>query len=294
MHKAKHSKFRNTGLLFELLTRQTTADILAGKDESVAKNLLFKYFSPNSELGKELILYNFLMNETAKNELWAEKYVMTALKQREKINSKKLFTQKYNLIKEINSAYSAETLLRSTIKNYKTLASIYKIFESHVSEDSKFELHEIIQARNCVCENLCGDKKKSELIKDETVKLYREQSEDIRLLSYKLLISSINDKYKNLDERQKALLRAFINDVTNTGSLAKLIDEEVKTIKSDLTELMKSIDSNVIRIKITETIKQLEKVTPTKSVKDNQIMVLLLSYELINEIKSVISDTKSK
>ena len=63
MHKAKHSKFRNTGILFELLTRQVTSDILSGKDESFAKNILFKYFSENKELGKELQLYNFLVNE---------------------------------------------------------------------------------------------------------------------------------------------------------------------------------------------------------------------------------------
>ena len=49
MHKAKHSKFKNTGILFELLTRQITADIIGGKDESAAKQILFKYFSENTE-----------------------------------------------------------------------------------------------------------------------------------------------------------------------------------------------------------------------------------------------------
>ena len=129
MYKAKHSKFRNTGLLFELLTRQVTADILAGKDESSAKNLLFKYFSPNTELGREWQLYNFLVNEKAKDETLAEKYITITLKQREKLDNKKLAEQKYNLIKEINDVYSAETLLKSSLKNYKLFASIYKLFE---------------------------------------------------------------------------------------------------------------------------------------------------------------------
>ena len=59
MHKkAKHSKFKNAGILFELLTRQITADILAGRDETFTKNLMFKYFHESKELGKEAQLAN--------------------------------------------------------------------------------------------------------------------------------------------------------------------------------------------------------------------------------------------
>jgi hypothetical protein len=196
MYKAKHSKFRNTGLLFELLTRQVTADILVGKENSPAKSLLFKYFSPNTELGGEWQLYNFLVNERAKDEPQAEKYISIALKQKSKLDRKKLSEQKYNLIKEINSVYSAENLLKSSLKNYKLFASIYKLFEDYVNENLKFNLNEIIQARNCICENLCGTSKKksNDSEDDEYIKIYREQSEDIRMLSYKLMIDSLNEK----------------------------------------------------------------------------------------------------
>lgn len=288
MHKAKHSKFRNTGLLFELLTRQVTADILAGKDESPAKNLLFKYFSPNTELGREWQLYNFLVNEKAKDETLAEKYISITLKQREKLDNKKLVEQKYNLIKEINSVYSAETLLKSSLKNYKLFASIYKLFEDHINNKIKFDIQEIIQARNCISENLCGVKKKITESEDDIIKVYKQQSEDIRMLSYKIMVDTLNEKYKGLDQNQKRLLREFINNITNTNSLNLLINEEVESVKKELTELSSKVDSDVIRIKITETVKQLDKVKPSKNVKDNQIMVLLLSYELIKEIKSQI------
>lgn len=287
MYKAKHSKFRNTGLLFELLTRQVTADILAGKDESSAKDLLFKYFSPNTELGREWKLYNFLVNEKVKDETQAEKYIGVVLKQRSKLDNKKLIEQKYNLIKEINSVYSAETLLKSSLKNYKLFASIYKLFEDHINNNIKFDIKEIIQARNCINENLCGIKKNiSESTEDEVVSLYKQQSEDIRMLSYKIMVDSLNEKYKGLDQNQKRLLREFINNITNTNSLNTLIVEEVDAVKKELTELSSKVDSDVIRIKITETIKQLDKVKPLKNVKDNQVMVLLLSYELIKEIKN--------
>ena len=288
MYKAKHSKFRNAGLLFELLARQVTADILAGKDESSAKNLLFKYFSPNTELGREWQLYNFLVNEKAKDETLAEKYITITLKQREKLDNKKLAEQKYNLIKEINDVYSAETLLKSSLKNYKLFASIYKLFEDHINNKIKFDIQEVIQARNCISENLCGIKKKTPEAEEEVIKNYKLQTEDIRMLSYRIMVDSLNKKYQDLDHNQKRLLREFINNITNSNSLNLLINEEVETVKKELTELSSQIDSEVIRIKINETVKQLDKVKPLKSVKDNQVMVLLLSYELIKEIKSQI------
>lgn len=289
MHKAKHSKFRNTGLLFELLTRQVTADILAGLDESSAKNLLFKYFSPNTELGREWRLYHFLVNESSKDELNAEKYINAALKQREKIDSKKLIQQKYNLIKEINSVYSADSLLRSSLKNYKLMASIYKVLEDHVNIKSKFELDEIIQARTFICEHLCGGNVKQVTVEDESISLYKKQTEDIRLLSYKIMVDTLNEKYNGLDSNQKRLLREYINSITNSETLSNLIKEEVDTVKKELVQLSEKIDCNVVKIKVNETINQLDKVKPSKSVKDNQVMVLLLSYELIKEIKSKIN-----
>lgn len=288
MQKAKHSKFKNTGILFELLTRQVTADILAGKDESAAKNLLFKYFTESKELGKEWQLYNFLLNEKAKDELHAEKYINVILKQREKLDSKKLTEQKYNLIKEIKENYPIDDLLKSSIKNYKIHASIYKIFENHVSSSSKFEVKELIQSRNTVTENLCGKKNLISESEDDLVNFYKQQNEDIRLLSYKLLVDSLNEKYKDLDNNQKRLLKEYINNISNTNSLNDFVKNEIDVIKESLSDLLEKINDNVLKIKINEVTKQLESINCKKSLKDNQITVLLLSYELIKEIKNQI------
>ena len=286
MHKAKHSKFRNTGILFELLTRQVTSDILSGKDESFAKNILFKYFSENKELGKELQLYNFLVNEVAKDETQAEKYIEIVLKQRDKLNQKSLTSEKYNLIKEIKDVYPINDLFKSSIKNYKVLASIYKTFENHTDKNSKFDVKEIVSSRTSIVENLCGTKKVNKEIEDELISVYKQQNEEVRLLSYKILIESLNEKYKDLDSSQKNLLKEYINSISNTNSLKKLIDSEVTNVKKQLSELTNKISDDVIKIKINETVKQLDSVNKFNLVKDNQVMVLLLSYELIKEIKN--------
>lgn len=288
MHKAKHSKFRNTGILFELLTRQVTSDILSGKDESFAKNILFKYFSESKELGKELQLYNFLVNEVAKDETQAEKYIEIVLKQRDKLNQKSLTSEKYNLIKEIKDVYPINDLFKSSIKNYKVLASIYKIFENHGDKNSKFDVKEIVTSRTCIVENLCGIKKANKETEDEMINVYKQQNEEVRLLSYKILVESLNEKYKDLDSNQKNLLKEYINSISNTNSLKTLIDNEVTNVKKQLAELTNKISDDVIKIKINETVKQLDNVKKFNLVKDNQVMVLLLSYELIKEIKNQI------
>lgn len=285
MQRAKHSKFKNTGLLFELLTRQVTADILAGKEESPAKNLLFKYFSQNKNLGKEWQLYNFLVNENAKDENQAEKYIGIVLKQREKLNNKELMSEKYELIKEVKSLYPLDDLLKSNVKNYKIFASIYKLLEDHVNNNIKFDVKEIVQSRTCILENLCGVKKAKKESDDELLNYYKQQNEEIRLLSYKLLVESLNEKYKDLNTDQKLLLKEYINNISNTNSLHNFIIKSVDSVKYQLNELSKKIDDNIIKIKINETVKQLENIKPNKTIKDNQVMVLLLSYELIKEIK---------
>jgi hypothetical protein len=121
---------------------------------------------------------------------------------------------------------------------------------------------------------------------DNLINIYKQQSEEVRLLSYKLLIESLNEKYKGLDTNQKNLLKEYINNISNTNSLNKLIVSEIENVKSQLTECLSKIDNDIIKIKINEVVKQLNNVKPSSNVKDNQIMVLLLSYELLKEIKN--------
>lgn len=284
--KLRHSKFRNTGILFELLTKQITADILAGKENSEAKTLLFKYFKESNELGKEWRLYNFLLNEKVKDEVHAERFLSVIVEQRKKLHNNKLAEEKYNLIKEMKELYPIDQFLKASIKNYKVLASTYKIFEDASSKDAKFDVKEVFQAKTCIIENIADSNKRSITESEELIKFYQQQSEDIRLLSYKLLVEGLNKKYSNLDDNQKSILREYINNVSNTNSLGEYVCGKIDEVKQKLIEVSsKILDSEVIKIKINEVTKQLDKVRPTNSiVKDNQIMSLLLSYELLKEV----------
>ena len=287
MHKSKHSKFKNTGILFELLTRQITADILAGKDESAAKQILFKYFSENTELGKEYQLYTFLLNEKARDVSHAERMISVVLESRSQLNDQRLAQQKYDLIREIKELYPIDSFLKGNIKNYRIFASIYKVFENKTA--SKFDVKEVIQSRESIIECLCNaSAKKSDNNDENLLEHYKKQSEDIRLLAYKLLLEGIKTKYKDFDDNQKNLIREYILNISNTNCLSKYVSDEIEKVKKQINESRNKIkDNQVVSIKLSEISNVLDKVKPTTVVKDNHIMALLLSYELIKELNSL-------
>jgi hypothetical protein len=284
----RHSKFKNTGILFELLTRQVTADILAGKNESSTKELLFKYFRENTELGKEWGLYSALLSHKLLDENKAERFVSVILDARRKLSRKRLNQEKYDLIKEIKDLYPLDDLFKAPIRNYRMLASIYKVFEDGVSDNVRFNVNEVFVAKTCIVEHIV-DKPKSVIKETEDEQLidcYRQQSSETRLLAYELLLEKLNTKYSTvLDDDQKAVLREYIYNIANTNSLGNFVRGKVAEVKTQLTEVVKKIQDNVARIKVNEVVHQLDKVNPDKIVKDNQIMVLLLSYELLKECR---------
>ena len=284
--RMRHSKFKNTGILFELLTRQVTADILAGKDTSAAKDLLYKYFHENTELGREWQLYSTLLNEKIKDEPHAERFFSVIIEARKKLNNRKLSLLKYDLIKEIKDNYPIEEMLKAPVRNYRVLASIFKTFEDVASPTCKFDVKEVYQSKNCIVEHIV-DKPKVMHSEDELINYYKLQTEDIRLLTFKLLYEKFEEKYKSiLDDEQKNVLKEYICNVANTNSFDVFVRNKVSEIKVCLTEVVNKIkDSDVMKIKINEVVNQLDKINPGKTVKDNHVMVLMLSYELLKESK---------
>jgi hypothetical protein len=290
MKKLKHSKYKNAGILFELLVRQVTADILNGQEDSKANNILRNYFSESTELGKENRLYRIIMEEKTKDQSSADRLLETIVKSRRKLDERALNLQKYNLIREIRANYPLDDFLKGSISNYKLLASIYKIFEESVNA-VECDPREIFKARNCIVESIAAAKTPTRLVsedeKKDLVKVYQQQNEDVRLLAYKLLVDSFNEKYKGLDDKQKILIREYINNISNTNSLRQYINEEVPLVRQEISELKSKVNNEVVRIKLDETLNQLDKVTKGTLVKENQIMALMLSYELIKELRQI-------
>jgi hypothetical protein len=286
MKKIKHSKVKNTGVLFELLVRQITLEVLNGDKTENAKNIVKEFFASGTELNKELRLYDLLLKEKYNSESKAEMFVDTVSQAHAKLNEGKLAKEKYNLIKQINEKFELEQFLSSPITNYKVLASIYKVFESKKSEN--YDIKDVFNSKVTLIENIIArPSTKTNKIEDtKLIESYKQQDKDLRLLTYKILVETFNKKYTNLDGNQKNLLKEYINNISNTSKFKDYLSVELPKIVSELKSIKAKIQDKVTTIKLSETISVLEKMKIGKSVTDGQVSSIMLSYELIKELKS--------
>ena len=281
MRKIKHAKVRNTGLLFEFLIRQTTADILDKNDNNKAISIIKEKFNSNTELGKELSLYNCLNNKKFKNDKKADYFINEVLNERKKLNNTLLKREKYNLIKQIKESYDLQKFMSSKVNNYKLYASIYKLFEYvDLSPEEK-----TISYFNII-EHVTTDNSSIKL--SETAKNLPDD-EDLRLLTYKTLLEKFNQKYTKLSAAQKNLLREYINNVSNTNSLRDTLKGIVKELKKDLKTHSKNLTDKVVKIKLKEAIKSIDKFcgseNKSETVKDSYVLQTMRYLELLKELK---------
>jgi len=277
--KVKHSKYKNTGILFELLTRQITSDTISGGSNK-ALSILKKYFNSKSELLKEYKIYNALSTKSYQDENKATILVNTLIEAHNKLNRSQLRREKYNLIKELKSTYDLNDFFKAKITNYKTMASIYNLTENKDATplsivDSKVQLIEHIT-------------KPSEKVKKNVVmETYNHEDKNTRLLTQKILLEKFNDKYKGLGENQRILLQEYVNSVSNSPSLKTYINSEIKEVKKQLTQYANTVTDQVVKIKINEAQNLIKPLCKKSSVHDDNVSNLLNYYELVNELKSI-------
>ena len=277
--KIKHSKYKNTGILFELLTRQITSDTISGGDNK-ALTILKKYFNSKSELLKEYKIYNALSTKKYKDENKATILVDTLIEAHSKLNKSQLRREKYNLIKELKSTYDINNFFKAKITNYKIMASIFNITENKDASplsivDTKVKLVEHIT------------KTDKSIKKSIVVENYNKQDKNTRLLTQKILLEKFNEKYKGLGENQKTLLQEYVNAVSNSPALKTYINSEIKKVKNQLTKYSSKITDDVIKIKLNETKNLIKPLCKKSFVHDDNVSNLLNYYELVNELKSI-------
>ena len=295
--KVKHSKYKNTGLLFELLVRQITVDALNGSQDSTAIKLIKKYFNTNSKpLAKELNLYKGLMETKFSSENRATEFIEETLISRTKMSALTLKKEKYNLVKDIKEYYDLEEFFRSKLGTYKELASIYKLFESAADKTSEFAPAEKVQCRQTLIERISGTakvtKKTDDTENDKLFEEYRKQSDELKELAYRSMVKNFNEKYSSLDTRQKTLLREFIYNVSNTNSFREYVNTEVDVVKEELNQLVSKIKDSATKIKVEGIAEHIDRIKNGKVVKDTQLLQLMKYYELVKEIKSVTATPK--
>ena len=280
----KHNKVKNTGILFEILVRQITSDILSGK-QSKALEIMNEFFSSNNELNKELQLYQTLIQEKLSDSNKAEKLIDVVLEQRKKLNNNELRRQKYNLIKAIKENFNAEDFMKTRITDYKIIASVNKLFENAIG--NQVTPIDIVNSKFSLIEHITSKPAEINEVRTKIAEEFEQQNKDVRLLAYKLLIERYNEKYADLNTDQKNLLREYINNMSNNDSLKQYVYSEVTKLKKELNKFSPKIEDKVTQIKLNEVTEQIDKYVQGHIITEDHILTLMRYYQLLKELEII-------
>ena len=280
----KHSKYRNTGILFELLVRQSTSDLMVNKDPKAVK--IFKKYFTNTELGKEYNLYNTITASPKLTESKAEVLVNTVIDQAKKLDREKLDKEKYNLIREIKKHYDLDDFFKAKIQNYKVYASVYTLIENQLTK--KFtDTKQIITNKLTLLEHITKEALTERKVASRVVEEFMKEDKEIRILAYRILVEKFNEKYASLSGDQKDLLKEYINNVSDTKKLRTYLNTKLLEVKTELVDLKSNVGDKVLQIKLNEVLNFIKPLGPNDSIKDEVLIGLMQYYQLISELKAI-------
>ena len=279
--KVKHSKYKNTGILFELLTRQLTSDTITG-NQSKSLSFLKKHFNSKTELLKEYKIYHTFVGKKFKEEGKATMLINTLVEAHGKINKNQLRREKYNLIKEIKDTYNVNDFFKAKITDYKIMASIFNLLENKDASPLS-----IVNSKVTLLEHITGKTLENKPKTNTVLENFGKQDKNTRLLTYKVLLEKFNDKYKGLQDNQKTLLKEYVNSVSNSPALKSYINQEIKEVKKNITRYSKKVEDKAVVVKLSETKNMIKTLDKNKSISDDNVINLLNYYELVNELKNI-------
>lgn len=283
--KIKHSKYKNTGLIFELLVKQVAADTLSRK-ESPAIKVIKKFYTGNTTLVKEFKLYDFVLKNKGVGNKKAETILSTIVEISRKLDVNSLRKQKYELIKELKSHYDLEEFFSIKVESYKPLAALYCLLEAQNTLDL-VDPTVFVDNKTTILEHLTQSKVSQGDVKNALIEEYSKYDKDLRLLTYKILLEKFNDQYKDLLPEQKNILKEFIISANSSTRLRNIVNEEVTLLKKSISELKERISDEIVKIKLEEIYKSMTLVKNTQKVDDNHLVSLMQYYELVNELKNL-------
>lgn len=283
--KVKHSKFRNTGLIFELLVKQVASDTLNNRD-SAAVSIIKKFYSGKSTLAKEYKLYEFITKNKSVSQSKAEAIISTITEVSRKLDQISLKKQKYELISNIKENYNVDEFFSIQVRDYKALAALYCLLEAQ-NNCELVDPQTLVDNKTTILEHLTAIPQKEEDVKDTLIEDYAKYDKDLRLLTFKILLEKFNDNYKDLLPQQKRILKEFITSVNSGTRLRNIVNEELVDIAGEVKILSKKVKDQVVKIKLDEIAKSIKPVSNKEKINDSHLVNLMQYYELIDELKSL-------
>tara|TARA_B100001250_G_scaffold399466_1_gene408903 strand:+ start:465 stop:1295 length:831 start_codon:yes stop_codon:yes gene_type:complete len=271
--RLKHNKKRNTAFVYEALVRELTESVVKNNKNKQNKivSIIKEYFTGSSTLREELDLYKSIYETRDIEKTTAEKIMYQVKEKHEELDKKRLFQEQSALINKINRTLTNK-VYNNFVPNYKTIASVYSIFQDALPVKDRVILEENIV-----------DQMSSSL------DAAKSMQQPIDSLTYKTFVSKFNEEYSSgLNESQKNLLGHYISSFADNGVEMKIfLNEEVGRLKDELrnSKNMKTIsDNNALKEKFEKVYDILDN-TKNKEIDVETLEIILSAQQLLEEIK---------
>jgi len=273
--KLKHNKKRNTAFLYEMLVRELTKSVVKKNEELKNKimGMIKEHFHRDTLMGKELKLYKQLCETYNMSPHSAEKLIFEIRKQHDGLDKKGLFSEQTTLIKKINQSLSKQSY-SSFVPNYKSLATIYQIFNGEATTKERVLLEETMM-RTMVSS---PEQKKAQNL------------DTIDNITYKTFVKKFNAEYgSKLLEEQKQLLNKYIVSFLDNGVEFKIhLNEEIGRLKSKIQQSLSSLEikEDDDMLEKTKTVLKIVESFSTKTINDALLKRVLKIQSLVKEINN--------
>ncbi len=270
--RLKHNKKRNTAFVYEALVRELTESVVRNNKNKQNKivSIIKDHFAGDSILKEELELYKSIYETRQINKNTSEKIVVEVKDKHDSLDKKKLFQEQSALISKINRTLSNK-VYNNFVPNYKTIASVYSIFQDALP----------VKDRVLLEENIVEEMSSS--VEDS-----KDRQQPIDSLVFSTFVNKFNEEYSNsLSENQKKTLSKYISSFSDNGlDLKMYLNEEIGSLKNQL----KSLKSKETFTKNEELFSKVDKVYDIlDNLKENKIdtetiEVVLSTQSLLEEI----------
>ena len=266
--RLKHNKKRNTAFVYEALVRELTESVVKNNKNKQNKivSIIKDHFTSDSVLKKELDLYKSIYETRHIEKNTAEKIMGQVKYEHNSLDKRRLFQEQSALINKINRTLSNK-LYNNFVPNYKTIASVYSIFQDGLPVKDRVLLEENIVEQMSA-----------------SLDTQREEQVPIDSLVYGSFVKNFNEEYsESLSESQKSLLTKYISSFSdNALELKVYLNEEIGRIKERLTELGKK---DTFKEKIDKVYDIIDN-TKNKAIDTETLEVVLNAQQLIEEISN--------
>ncbi len=269
--RLKHNKKRNTAFVYEALVRELTESVVKNNKNKQNKivSIIKDHFKGDSLLKEELELYKSIYETRHIEKKTAEKIIYQVKEKHDSLDKRKLFLEQSALISKINRTLSNK-VYSNFVPNYKTIASVYSIFQDALP----------VKDRVLLEENIVDQMSAS-------VEVENLPQQPIDSLVYGSFVTKFNEEYSaSLNENQKLLLNTYVSSFEDNGIDLKIyLNEEISRIKNKLAELKDENQEVPLKEKIEKVYNILDK-TKTKQIDTETLEIVLSAQQLLEEMEN--------